>query len=113
MHEFWPQEFIWFCVQNSEFGPKFGSWWRLCKDKAEKTPISGKKIAAVISLCLAVFTVDCTTYAASFLPLLHLKRGVMTPAYFKVELRTYNKCVTNLDVTAVSYRLHTLGVPPF
>ena len=67
MHEFWPQEFIWFCVQNSEFGPKFGSWWRLCKDKAEKTPISGKKIAAVISLCLAVFTVDCTTFAAGFL----------------------------------------------
>ena len=90
MHEFWPQEFIWFCVQNSEFGPKFGSWWRLCEDKAEKTPISEKKIAAVISLCLAVFAVDCTTFAAGLLP-----------------LYTYNKCVTNLGVTAVSCRLHT------
>ena len=66
MHEFWHQEFIWFCEQNSEFWkgcPKFRSWWQLWQDEAEKTPISGDENWSCDKLVLAVCTDECTTYS--------------------------------------------------
>ena len=66
MREFWHQEFIWFCEQNSEFWkgcPKFRSWWQLWQDEAEKTPISGDENWSCDQLVLAVCTDECTTYS--------------------------------------------------
>ena len=72
MHEFQTHKFMWFCVQNWEFltqCQKFGSWWQLWWDEAEKTPeFQELKSTAVISLCWAVSAIDCTTDYGRFTP---------------------------------------------